>query len=181
MFVASKKKKENIAEYILYMWQIEDIIRAYKFDMDLIQSNIIDKFDLTEDKRKRLREWYESLIDMMRTENVQQSGHLQLNKNTIIDLTDLHKQLLYSMRYPDYTSAFYNALPFIAELRAKENAKDGSDVEVCFTFLYGILILNLQKKEISGPTAKAQSAIIKFINNLSSKYIKYKNNELDLD
>ena len=28
MKIASQKRKENIAEYLLYMWQIEDIIRA---------------------------------------------------------------------------------------------------------------------------------------------------------
>ena len=34
MIIASQKKKENIAEYLLYMWQIEDIIRAYGLDID---------------------------------------------------------------------------------------------------------------------------------------------------
>ena len=33
MIIASQKKKENIAEYLLYMWQIEDIIRAYGLDI----------------------------------------------------------------------------------------------------------------------------------------------------
>ena len=28
MIIAQKKRKENIAEYLLYMWQIEDLIRA---------------------------------------------------------------------------------------------------------------------------------------------------------
>ena len=28
MITASAKKRENIAEYLLYMWQIEDLIRA---------------------------------------------------------------------------------------------------------------------------------------------------------
>lgn len=28
MITASQKRKENIAEYLLYMWQIEDLIRA---------------------------------------------------------------------------------------------------------------------------------------------------------
>ena len=41
MYTASAKKKENIAEYLLYMWQIEDIIRAYKLDIDLICANIV--------------------------------------------------------------------------------------------------------------------------------------------
>lgn len=42
MIIASQKKKENIAEYLLYMWQIEDIIRAYGLDIDQIQKHIID-------------------------------------------------------------------------------------------------------------------------------------------
>ena len=44
MFTASQKKKENIAEYLLYMWQIEDLIRANGLDMDRIKSNILDKY-----------------------------------------------------------------------------------------------------------------------------------------
>ena len=29
MFVANELRKKNIAEYLLYMWQIEDTIRAF--------------------------------------------------------------------------------------------------------------------------------------------------------
>ena len=52
MIVASKKRKENIAEYLLYMWQIEDLIRANGLDMDKIRTNIIDRFDLDEGRKK---------------------------------------------------------------------------------------------------------------------------------
>ena len=100
MIISSQKKKENIAEYLLYMWQIEDIIRAYKLDLDLIQENIIDKYDIPDSQKKEMREWYESLIDMMRREGVMEKGHLQLNKNVIIELTDLHERLLKSPREP---------------------------------------------------------------------------------
>ena len=48
MIIASQKKKANIAEYLLYMWQIEDIIRAYGLDIDQIQKHIIDSYDLPE-------------------------------------------------------------------------------------------------------------------------------------
>ena len=84
MIIASRKHKENIAEYLLYMWQIEDIIRANGLDIDRIKSSVIDKFELTDVQRKEMEEWYESLIDMMRREGVEKSGHLQLNKNVII-------------------------------------------------------------------------------------------------
>ena len=34
MIIAQQKLKENIAEYILYMYQIEDVVRAYHFDLE---------------------------------------------------------------------------------------------------------------------------------------------------
>ena len=36
MFIAQKLKQTNIAEYLIYMWQIEDIIRAAGCDIDLL-------------------------------------------------------------------------------------------------------------------------------------------------
>jgi len=44
MIIAQEKKKTNLAEYILYMWQVEDIIRAYQFDITKIEENIIKQF-----------------------------------------------------------------------------------------------------------------------------------------
>ena len=66
MIIASQKRKENIAEYLIYMWQIEDIIRANNLDIDKIKENVIDRFNLDDAQRREMVEWYESLIDMMR-------------------------------------------------------------------------------------------------------------------
>ncbi|MBO5243457.1 MAG: DUF4924 family protein, partial [Muribaculaceae bacterium] len=117
MIIASQKRKENIAEYLLYMWQIEDIIRANDLDIDKIQHNVIDKYQLDDSLKAQMKEWYESLIDMMRREGVEKSGHLQLNKNIIIQLVELHQALLKDPRFADYTAEFYRTLPFIVELR----------------------------------------------------------------
>ncbi len=171
MYIASAKRKENIAEYLLYMWQIEDIIRANNLDIDKIKSNIIDKFDLTDNQRKELTEWYESLIDMMRRENVETSGHLQLNKNTLLMLNDLHHALLKDPKFSDYASEFYKTLPYIVELRSRQGDKKLDEIETCFAALYGTLMLRLQGKEISDDTQKAIAQITKFLS-LLSKYYK---------
>ena len=71
MYIASQKHKENIAEYLLYMWQIEDVIRANGLDIDKIKTNVIDRFQLDDAQKKEMTEWYESLIDMMRRESVE--------------------------------------------------------------------------------------------------------------
>ena len=120
MFTASEKRKENIAEYLLYMWQIEDIIRANDLDIDRIKANVIDRYTgLSDEQRLQMTEWYESLIDMMRREGVAKSGHLQLNRNVIVQLVDLHLALLKDPRFAEYTAEFYRTLPYIVELRAK--------------------------------------------------------------
>ena len=181
MFTASAKKKENIAEYLLYMWQIEDIIRAYKLDIERIRTDIVNAYtDITDEQRTMLYEWYESLIDMMRSEGVAEHGHLQLNKNVIIDLTDLHLRLLKSPREPFYTAAFYKALPYIVELRAKSQGAQVGEIETCFNALYGILMLRLQQREVSADTLKAMKDITAFMTTLAEKYRLDKAGELEL-
>ena len=170
MIIASQKHKENIAEYLLYMWQIEDIIRANNLDIDRITASVIDRFQLTDAQRKEMVEWYESLIDMMRREGVEKTGHLQLNKNVIIQLTDLHLALLKDPRFPEYTAEFYKTLPYIVELRAKAGDTPVSEIETCFNALYGMLMLRLQGKEITPDTLDAVAQISKFLSLLAKDY-----------
>lgn len=164
MFTASEKRKQNIAEYLLYMWQIEDIIRANCLDIDRIKANVIDRYEgLTDDQRRQMTEWYESLIDMMRREGVTEKGHLQLNRNVIVQLVDLHQALLRDPQFAEYTAEFYRTLPYIVELRAKSGDERPGEIEACFNALYGMLMLRLQGKEISEPTRQAIAQISKFI------------------
>ena len=98
MIVAKQKRKENIAEYLLYMWQVEDLIRANQFDIDSIRRTVIAQYDQPDDVKEEIAGWYEELIEMMRSEGVKEKGHIQLNKNVIIALTDLHLRLLKSTK-----------------------------------------------------------------------------------
>lgn len=164
MIIASQKRKENIAEYILYMWQVEDLIRANDLDIEKIEHNVISRFpNLNDSQHKDMIEWYESLIDMMHREGVTQKGHLQINRNTISQLVDLHQTLLKDPKFPEYSTEFYKTLPFIVELRAKAGNNKEGEIETCFTALYGILVLKLQGKDISPDTLNAMKQISKFI------------------
>lgn len=172
MFTASQKRKENIAEYLLYMWQIEDIIRAYGLDIDKIKANIIDKYDYTDGQKRELTEWYESLIDMMRREGVEKEGHLQINKNIIIQLVQLHNALLQDPRFGEYTKQFYGSLPYIVELRSKAGEAPKGEIETCFNALYGMLMLRLKSKDVSPETTVAIKQISRFIAMLSAYFHK---------
>lgn len=181
MYISQQLKQQNIAEYLLYMWQIEDLIRANGFDMDQIRKSVIDPYPVPDKQKEELTQWYENLIDMMHKEGVTEKGHLQINRNVIIWLTDLHLRLLRSPKFPYYGTAYYKALPFIVELRAKGADKDKPELEICFEAMYGVLMLKLQKKEVTEATQKAIKVISDLLALLANYYIKDKKGELDLD
>ncbi len=169
MLIAQQKKKENIAEYLLYMWQVEEMLRACKFDMELVREYIVDKFNQPETVKKEIEDWYENLAEMVKNEHIQEKGHLQINKNLVSDLTHLHQELLKSPSESVYASVYYQTLPYIVELRSKGD-KEVSEIETCFTALYGVLMLKMQGKEVSSETENAIKQISKLIALLAKKY-----------
>lgn len=173
MIISQAKRRENIAEYLLYMWQVEDIMRAYNLDINKIKASIIDQYDVDDKTRKEITDWWEGLIMMMQHEGKQQAGHLQINKNVLIRLNDLHNELLHSTKYSEYGAEFYKTLPFIVELRAKTPKEQQVDeLETCFNALYGTLMLKLQGKEVSNDTQVAITQISHFIGTLAAYFKK---------
>lgn len=181
MLIAKKLKQENIAEYILYMWQIEDILRANNFDMKSIKQTIVDKFEQPDEIKNEIEEWYSNLIVMMRSEDKIEKGHLIINENIIQDLTDLHLRLLKSPKENTYITTYYKTLPFIVELRAKSENKNILELETCLAALYGFLMMRLKKQEVSGETQAAISQISSLLRILSQKYSEYNKGTLHLE
>lgn len=193
MFIANELRKKSIAEYLLYMWQMEDIIRVYGCSLTRIRKEYIEKFDYTEEQKEDEEDWFGNLVRMMNQEGCREHGHLQINKVLMQGLTDLHNELLASSKFPFYSAEYYRVLPYIVELRGKtkqvadrmarrneENLKEiaanlgHSEIETCFDVLYGVMMLRLQKKEISQETNVAVKEISTLIGMLADYYQKDK-------
>ncbi len=179
MIIASQKRKENIAEYLLYMWQIEDLIRANGLNLEKVKANIIDRYDLTDEQRRQMTDWYESLIEMMWSEGVVDKGHLQINRNVISQLAQIHDLLLRNPKYAVYSAEYYKTLPFIVELRAKAGNDRQGELETCLTAHYGTMLLRLQGKSVSEGTRAAISQITRFLSLLSRYFKLYEEDGLD--
>lgn len=181
MFVSRELRKKNIAEYLLYMWQVEDMIRANELSIDKIDANLVAPYALQPEAKAELLEWYGNLIEMMRFEDVKEKGHLQINRNVIINLTDLHLRLLKSPKMPYYSAAYYKALPFIVEFRTKSEGRDKGEIENCFDALYMVWLMKLQKREVNEATINATNEITRFISMLSLYFKEDEEGRLDLD
>ena len=181
MIIARQKRKENICEYLLYMWQVEDLIRANHFDMEEIRRNVLSRYQQPEETMREIEQWYEELIEMMRSEGVKEAGHIQLNKNVIIALTDLHLRLLKSPREMIYGAAYYKTLPYIVQLRAKSGGADVPELETCFTAVYGYLVLRMKGKAVSSETLEGIRQISSFLALLAAKYRDDMEGKLELE
>ena len=171
MFVAQELRKKSIAEYLLYMWQIEDIIRAYGCSLPVIKKQYIERFNFTDEQKDEEIDWFGNLIRMMNEEGKREAGHLNINKVLLQDVIDLHAMLLQSSKFPFYNTEYYKVLPFIVELRNRGD-KNLNEIETCLDALYGVMMLRLQKKEIMPETLQAVKEISIFIGMLSDYYLK---------
>ena len=181
MYISQELRKKSIAEYLLYMWQVEDIIRAYDCSLTRLRREYIAQFDYTDEQREEMTDWYGDLVRMMNQEGKRERGHLQINQVVMQQLTELNAELIESAKFPFYTSEYYKVLPYIVELRHKGGeANDTPEIETCFNALYGTMLLRLQKKEITPDTEHAVKEITTFIGMLSDYYQKDKQGELEL-
>lgn len=181
MYIAQELRKKNIAEYLLYMWQVEDTIRAFGCSLSRITREYISRFDYTDEQKDEMTDWYGYLIRMMNEEGCREGGHLQINKVTMQQLEELHAQLTGSTKFPFYNAEYYKVLPFIVELRNRGANKQESEVETCFNSLYGMMMLRLQQKDISPDTAHAVKEITTLVGMLNDYYLKDKETPLEFE
>lgn len=159
MFVAQKLRSQSISAYLIYMYQVEDLVRAYGLDADRIAAEYLPRFGYDEKQMKEAKEWYESLARMMKEEGKEETGHVRVVQNTIDLLEDRHKELLADTDEREYRAAYYKALPHIVALRTQGNNKDKHEMENCIDALYGATLLRMQGKELSAGTQAALKPI----------------------
>lgn len=172
MVIANQLREKNRAEYLLYLWQVEDILRAFNCDFERVRDEYLPQFSLTDDLRRQTEEWYQHLCEMMHAEGVVKTGHLQISKNVLIQLEDLHRQLMASAKFPYYHQMYYKVLPYIVELRGRGVNAEESELQICLDALYGVMLLRLKRESVSENTAVAVKDISVLLGQLSDYYFK---------
>ena len=164
---------------MIYMYQIEDIVRAYNFDIDAILNNYVKPQLPDESFIPQYTDWYNGIIREMKSGGVQKSGHMGSLNEIMVELSYLHNTLINMTKDEKYIGVYEAAKPFIEEFMAKSDLKNKNHIEVAFQALYMKLLLKLQKKEISAETEEAFDAMRVMIAYLSRGYHKMKSGDLD--
>jgi hypothetical protein len=180
MLISREKRKTNIAEYILYMWQVEDLIRAHQFNIDLIEHNLISQYAQPAKIKNDIRDWFANLMLMMYREGIREKGHLSFLRTLLAEMNDLHIRMLVDPDEIVYHKLYQPASDNIKAFRKRLPDQNTSDIETCLNALYGLLLLRLKKKEVSHETEVAMATFSKLLAVLSNKYLETERGEREI-
>jgi hypothetical protein len=180
MLVAKQKRKENIAEYILYLYQVEDMIRAFQFDFNQIDEKLISAYKTDAKTREEIRNWYSNLVIMMEKEGIRAKGHLQFLVNMVDDVNDFHLKLMETGQDAAYVQIFTMVAGIVDELK-KKNPDARNDFELGITAIYGYLLLKMQQREVSDDTTGAVKMLSNWLAHLSKLYRDFETGDFSFE
>ncbi len=181
MDIARAKRKENIAEYILYLWQLEDLLRALQFSPEAIFTQLIaPRKDLTEEQKSAFLMWYLDIATLLRQEGKEEKGHLEHTLHLIADLHNLHLQLLQLPAGAHYRQTLSRLEPELPRLRAVAGNPGMSDTELCFRALYAAMLYRIKGEGEKSAVADTVEFISPVIGELAALYGKVERGEIDL-
>lgn len=153
-----KNKKDNIAEYILYLWQLEDYLRAFP---EAAEQN----------------EELANIYQMMHADDVMDGGHIQLAQIALKELEMLSDDII--AQEATYKAAMLQLTPSLNLLKARTDRPTMTNIEACLVLLYQIMMLRLQGKLVSAETEEVQKQATAILQYLSKTY--YMQDKLEED
>jgi len=164
------RKQENIAGYVIGMWQVEDLMRALSLDMKQVEERLIATAEGDEHAKANLRNWYQELVERMRAEGLERTGHLSEVDEVLNELEHLHEALLEALEDESYQALNKKAAAGIAAVQQHAGGDPEGPVTSALTAVYGVMMLRSQGKPISAETLEDDRAIRDLLDRLSLHY-----------
>ncbi|KYG81039.1 uncharacterized protein DUF4924 [Roseivirga ehrenbergii] len=153
MLLADKKKRQNLSEYIVYMYQTEMLVRNFEFDIQKIENHVVKNIpeeSLNAEGKAELTEWYSVIIAQMKEEALEREGHLSFVQEEVKRLSDLSLQL--QVNDENYRAIFNRARPAIRASIVESNGLINDPIQACLNGILGLLIARMNGKEILDDT-----------------------------
>jgi RecG-like helicase len=182
MLIAEQKKAENIAEYIIYMFQMEDMMRAFNFDKEKIKEHIILPQTPPDDKKslQKNEQWFYDIVDEMKSRELEKSGHIYAVTEVLNEFLYLHNTFIDVTKSKNYIAKYEEAEKVIEDFQKKSNLNEIHPVQVALEALYMKLLLRLKKQAITDETEKAFEPMRKMLQHLTKAYHQMKKGDMSM-
>ncbi len=174
--VARQKLQENVAEFIIYMYQMEDLIRIYEFNLDDIRKYVIHHFPVAENEKNTIRDWFADIIRRMDSQGIRERGHLAEVQAYVDELLRLKERLIPADE--EFAALYNEARPHIRESIQESGGLVKSDIQACLNGIYGLLLCRMNNKEVP---EDVENALEHFGNLLSYLSFRYKQQQFQQD
>jgi Domain of unknown function (DUF4924) len=166
---AQVKKEESIAEYIIHMYQTEDLILTYKFNLNEIFEYVIKHMSKDEKVLKKLLLWYADIIEQMKNEDIiNTKRHLSSIQKYVDRLSAIHEDLL--MKDLSYVKVYSKAEKDILHHIALSDNTITNPIQICLNGIYGMLLLKLNGKNVSAEQQRTLAGFGSILAYLSEAY-----------
>ena len=102
--IAAQKRAENIVEYVLYVWQMEDLLRGASFNPDALRGFLAAGME--RDQVEMEMRWLAELGGRMKRQDVMEKGHVREVEEVLAELVYLHRTLLGVIKDEGYTQTY---------------------------------------------------------------------------
>lgn len=139
------------------MYQMEDLIRAYQFNLDEIKQYVVSHYPVSDKDKEETLDWFTHLAEQMRQEGIVEKGHLNETQLFVAELATTHWSLIKTDK--TYFEHYQKAKPHIVQLviEAGEEAPS-NEIQVCLNAVYGLLLAKLRGREIPKDMNEATDA-----------------------
>jgi hypothetical protein len=169
--IAEKKKVKNIGEYIIYMYQMEDLLRAYQFNMQEVKQYVISYYPISEEEKEETFQWFSELAGSMAKQDIKESGHLKSVQQIVDLLAKLHWQLLKTDN--SYFNIYQKAKSYIIQLALEAGSSGtGHEIQICVNAVYGLLLARLRGREVPQNILEATDAFGDLLSYLNGVYFQ---------
>jgi len=167
--IAERKKAQNIGEYLIYMYQMEDLIRSYQGNMEEIGLYVVAHYPVSEEEKNEIKAWFGGLANAMQEQGILAKGHLKELNELVASLLQLHYLLLKSDA--NYATTFHLVKPHLLEAVEAAQTEDlGNEIQICLNGVYGLLLCRLLGKKVSDRQLEAAEAFGNVLSQLNFNY-----------
>ena len=170
----------NISSYILYLWQIEDLLRALQFSPEAIYSQLVARREVADEQKQIFLLWYMDIANLLREEGKEEKGHLNHTLHLIADMHNLHLQLMQLPIGEHYRKTYAHLQPELPRLRELVGNAEMSDTELCFRALYAAMLYRIKGEGEKGAVKDTIEFVSPVVAELANLYRKVETGEIDL-
>jgi hypothetical protein len=152
-----------------------------QFSPEAIYSQLVAPRQIEEEQKHVYLLWYMDIVNLLKKEDKEESGHLEHTLHLIGDMHNLHLQLMQNPVGEHYRTTFARLAPQLPMLRTLVKKEDVCDTEICFRALYAAMLYRIKgdkkRAEAINDTIELVSPVVA---ELAAMYGKVERGEIDL-